>query len=56
MGGICRPFSYHHDGSDDLLWKLDNLTTFIVAIAYRRAITSKKKNLKVETESVSELD
>jgi hypothetical protein len=40
----------------DLLWKLDNLTTFIVAIAYRRAITSKKKNLKVETESVSELD
>jgi len=36
--------------------KLDNLTTFIVAIAYRRAITSKKRNFEVETESVSEVD
>jgi hypothetical protein len=35
----------------DLLGKLDNLTTFKVAIAYRRAITSKNKNLKVETKA-----
>jgi len=35
---------------------LDNLTTFIVAIAYWRAITIKNRNSEVETEIVSELD
>jgi len=40
----------------DFFGKLDNLTTFLIAIAYRRAITSKNRNFEVETESVSQLD